>query len=122
MYGAVFGHHRDTWKNAKHAAQWDSTLATHAAPLGRMPVSDIEAKHVAAVLKPIWTTKTETATRVRGRVERVFNWAVAQGYRTAARNAAALDVLRHLLPGGKRAAVKHHAAMPWQDVPDLCRD
>src|SRR5690606_20147947 len=72
---------RPGWKNAKHAAQWITTLETYAYPrLGNMPVDQIEVAHVQQALAPIWTTKTETASRVRMRIEAVLDWATAIGH------------------------------------------
>jgi len=74
--------HEKSWKNAKHQAQWAATLTTYAEPsIGKLPVRDIRPAHVIAVLEPIWTTKTETATRVRSRIELVLDYATARGYR-----------------------------------------
>ncbi|MCZ4261063.1 Arm DNA-binding domain-containing protein, partial [Limimaricola sp. G21655-S1] len=71
------------FKNAKHAAQWRSTLTTYAVPeLGHVPVSDIAVQAVLRVLQPIWHDKTETAKRLRGRIEAVFSWATVAGHRT----------------------------------------
>src|SRR5947199_160160 len=70
------------WSNPKHAAQWTSTLEAYAHPvLGKLPVGAIETAHVVKVLEPIWTTKTETARRVRNRVETVLAWAAVRGFR-----------------------------------------
>ena len=69
------------WSNAKHRAQWHSTLATYAEPiLGPLPVNTITSRQVASVLQPIWTSKHETAMRVRQRIERVLSWAIAMDY------------------------------------------
>src|SRR5450631_1696398 len=76
--------HERSWKNAKHQAQWAATLRTYAEPsIGKLLVKDIRAAHVIGVLEPIWTTKTETATRVRSRIELVLDYAAARGYREA---------------------------------------
>jgi hypothetical protein len=70
------------WTNAKHADQWTNTLETYAYPtIGKMPVSEIETRHVLDILEPIWSTKTETATRVRQRIASVLDWAKARKYR-----------------------------------------
>ena len=75
--------HADTWKNAKHRQQWQNTLRTYAFPvIGSLLVRDVAQAHILAVLEPIWKTKTETATRVRGRIELVLDWACARGYRS----------------------------------------
>ena len=107
------------WSNDKHAQQWQNTLDTYACPkLGAMLVCDIGTEHVVDVLKPIWTAKTETATRVRGRIEQVLDWATVQHYRSGpnpARWKGHLDAL--LARPSKFKTVEHHAALPIDDVP-----
>ena len=74
--------HKSGWKSAKHESQWRNTLKTHAYPvLGALPVQGIGVAHVMRVLEPIWSKKTETASRIRGRIESVLDWATARGYR-----------------------------------------
>ncbi len=74
--------HKPGWRNEKHAAQWTSTLETYAYPvLGSLPVQGVDVGLVMRVLEPIWATKTETASRVRGRIESILDWASARGYR-----------------------------------------
>ena len=105
---------RPTWSNAKHAAQWSSTLTTHAFPkIGSMLVTDISPADVLAVLTPIWTTVPETASRVRQRLETVFDWAVAQGFRTD--NPASRSITK-VLPKVQRTK-QHHPALHYGDVP-----
>lgn len=75
--------HRPSWKNAKHADQWTNTLATYASPVfGQLPVAAIDTGLVVKCLNPIWGSKTETATRLRGRIESILGWATTSGYRT----------------------------------------
>lgn len=75
--------HEKGWKNAKHAAQWRSTLKTYANPvIGKLHVRDVALGHVLKILEPIWVSKTETASRLRGRIESVLDWAKARGLRT----------------------------------------
>lgn len=107
------------FRNAKHAAQWLTTLETYAMPaIGQLPVADIEMAHVLRVLEPIWHTKTETATRLRQRVEAVLSWATVSGFRTGDNPARWAGNLREVLPTpSKIATTKHHRALPWQDVP-----
>lgn len=110
------------WKNAKHAAQWRNTLETYAYPVMRgILVRDIESSHVLRVLEPIWLEKTETATRVRGRIECVLDWAMARGYRPKGDNPARwrghLDKL--LARPGKVAKVEHHAALPYANAAEF---
>lgn len=109
---------RPTWQNAKHAAQWESTLATYAFPtLGDLAVSHIGTDEVLRVLNPIWTEKTDTASRVRQRIEAVLDYAGARGWREGENPARWRGHLDELL--AKRtevAAVEHHAALTWQEM------
>jgi hypothetical protein len=73
--------HESSWRNAKHAEQWRNTLATTYPTIGALQVRDVALPHVLAILQPIWKTKTETASRLRGRLESVLDWATARGYR-----------------------------------------
>lgn len=102
------------WRNAKHVAQWTSTLETYAHPvIGDMLVRDVELPHVLAILEPIWKTKTETATRLRGRLEAVLDWATVRGYRSGPNPARWKGNLQSMLPSPKKVAkVEHHAALP----------
>ncbi len=112
--------HRPSWRNPKHGDQWHNTLATYAAPVFRdTPVREIDRALVLEVLRPIWTTKTETATRVRGRIEIVLDHAEAKGLRPEGmRNPAALAGLRSFLPPARKvAAVVHHPALPYARMP-----
>ncbi len=114
---------RAGWANAKHAAQWASTIKTYAAPqIGQLGVADITLRDVLAVLEPIWTTKPETASRVRGRIEAVLDYAGVQGWRTGDNPARWRGFLDQVLPDrAKVAPVVHHAALPWRDMPDFWR-
>jgi hypothetical protein len=79
------------WRNPKHAAQWPATLETYVYPvLGNVPVQSIDTAIVLKVLEPIWTRRTETASRIRGRIESVLDWAAAAGYRTPATGPATI--------------------------------
>jgi integrase len=106
------------WGNAKHGAQWRNTLRDHAFPvIGNILVRDISQAHVLRVLEPIWLTKTETAARLRGRIERVLDWARVRGYRDGenpARWRGHLDTL--LQTPGKVQKVAHHAALDWHHL------
>ena len=111
----VIAIHRSGWRNAKHAAQWDSTLREYAFPrLGKRPVSDIDTKDVMAALLPIWTEKPETAKRVRQRIGTIMKWAIAQGHRTDNPAGEALGAALPKTDNGKR----HHAALPHAKVAD----
>jgi integrase len=107
------------WRNPKHAAQWGSTLATYAYPkLGALDVQSVDTDAVLDVLRPIWTTKTETASRVRQRIEAVLDYATAIRVRTGANPARWRAHLDHLLAKpSKIRAVKHHAALDWRQAP-----
>lgn len=99
---------RPTWSNVKHAAQWESTLATYAFPvMGRMPVNEITSNDILTVLTPIWLTKAETARRVRQRIETVLDWTVAKGWRTD--NPASRAITR-VLPR-QSGKVTHHTTL-----------
>jgi integrase len=111
--------HRAAWRNDKHAAQWEATLATYAEPvIGKLSVQAIDTALVLKVLEPIWTTKPETAGRVRGRIEAVLDWAKVRGYRVGENPARWKGHLDHLLPArGKVRKVEHHAALPYAKLP-----
>jgi integrase len=113
--------HRAGWQNGKHAGQWESTLETYAYPaIGALPVQAIDTALVLKVLEPIWTTKPETATRVRGRVESILDWAKARDYRTGENPARWRGHLDKLLPArSKVRKVKHHAALPYAELPNF---
>ena len=104
------------FRNERHKAQWKSTLATHAAPLSNKPVDTVTTDDVLAILKPIWTTKPETASRVRGRIEKVLDAAKAKGFREGENPARWRGHLDHLLPRPSKLARGHHAAMPYDHV------
>jgi integrase len=110
--------HRAGWSNAKHAAQWTSTLTTYAFPiLGSMPVDAIEPSHVERVLTPIWTKKPETASRVRMRIEAVLDWAKARNLRSGDNPATWRGNLDNLLPKLSRVqTVTHFAALPFAEI------
>jgi integrase len=104
------------FRNEKHKAQWKSTLETYAAPRRAKPVNTIATDDVLAVLKPIWTTKAETASRVRGRIEKVLDAAKAKGFREGENPARWRGHLDHLLPKPLKLARGHHAAMPYEGI------
>ncbi len=111
--------HESSWKNAKHRQQWRNTLATYAIPIiGDTDVAEIATEDVLRVLEPIWRTKPETAVRVRGRIENVLDWCRARKLRDGANPALWRGHLKHLLPARKKkGTVRHHPAMPWQELP-----
>lgn len=110
--------HKSGWKNAKHAAQWTSTLEAYVYPaIGALPVQDVDTGLVLKVLERIWSIKPETATRVRGRVESVLDWASARGYRSGENPARWRGHLDKLLPAIKKESrVQHHAALPYDQL------
>jgi integrase len=115
---AYINAHRAGWRNGKHAAQWTATLATHAEAISALPVQTIDTALVLKVLEPIWTTKPETASRVRGRIERILDWAKVSGYRDGENPARWRGHLDHLLAArSKVRRVKHHAALPFAELP-----
>ncbi|MET4483337.1 integrase [Bradyrhizobium sp. F1.13.3] len=106
----------------KHKARWKSTLETYAAPLRAKPVDTIGTDDVLAALKPSWTTKAETASRVRGRIEKVLDAAKAKGFRDGENPARWRGHLDHLLPKPSKLARGHHAAMPYEQVAAFLAD
>ena len=104
------------FRSAKHTAQWKTTLATYAAPLRDKAIDTISTDDVLSLLKPIWTTKAETASRVRGRIEKILDAAKAKGYRQGENPARWRGHLDHLLPKRSKLTRGHHAAMPYDDV------
>jgi integrase len=116
--------HKSGWRNAKHAAQWLSTLGAYAFPLlGPLPVQAIDTGLVMKVLQPIWAKKTETATRVRQRIEAVLNWATTRGFRKGDNPARWRGHLANLLPKASKVhKVTHFEAMPYEDLPSFFTD
>tara|TARA_R110000782_G_scaffold22894_2_gene60275 strand:+ start:149 stop:1384 length:1236 start_codon:yes stop_codon:yes gene_type:complete len=109
------------WKNAKHRAQWDSSLERYAYPtIGKLSVADIDTPLVLKVIDPIWTTRTETASRVRGRIEQVLDWAATRNLRQGPNPARWRGHLDKVLPKrSKVARPEHHRALPYAQVPDF---
>ena len=116
---AYIAAHEASWRNAKHRQQWSNTLATYASPvIGGVPVQDVDTALVLEILEPLWRTKTETASRVRGRIEAVLDWAKARGLRAGENPARWRGHLSNLLPKRSKAQrVRHHPALPYRDVP-----
>lgn len=111
------------WRNDKHRQQWVNTLNQYAYPtIGDLPVHEISQRHVLTILEPIWTVKTETANRVRGRIENVLDWATAHGERTGVNPARWRGQLDKLLPSPKKIAkVVHHPALPYEQLAEFQR-
>jgi integrase len=110
--------HKAGWRNEKHRQQWTSTLATYVYPtIGNLSVAAIDVGLVLKMLEPIWTEKPETASRVRGRIESILDWATARGYRAGENPARWRGHLDHLLPNkAKVRRVEHRAALPYVDI------
>jgi integrase len=112
--------HRAGWRNEKHAAQWDATLRTYCAPIWKLDVAAIDTALVLKCLEPIWTEKTETASRLRGRMESVLAWATVRKHRTGDNPAQWRNHLDQLLPKrSKVQKVEHRAALPYADAADF---
>lgn len=116
-----FDQHERKWRNAKHRAQFLSTLRDYAfLKIGKLSVAAIDTGLVLKVIEPIWQTKTETANRVRGRIESVLDWATVRGYRTGDNPARWKGHLDNVLPArSKIAPHKHHRALPYRDIPEF---
>lgn len=115
--------HRAGWKNPKHIEQWQNTLDTYCGPtFGKLPVQSVNTALVIKVLEPIWTTKNETARRLRGRIERILDWAKTRGYVAADNPARWRGHLDNLLPAPRSVQkVEHHAALPFQQISAFTR-
>lgn len=115
---AYIAAHRKSWKNAKHASQWENTIKTYASPtFGSLPIQQIDTSLVIKVIEPIWFSRTETASRLRNRIELIISWATVRGYRFGENPARWKSHLDQLLP--KRSAVqqvKHFAALPIDEI------
>ncbi|MBY5734065.1 integrase arm-type DNA-binding domain-containing protein [Rhizobium leguminosarum] len=105
------------FRNKKHVEQWKMTLQVYAKPLRPRPVNEVTASHIVETLKPIWLTKPETASRLRGRIERVLDSAKTKGFRSGENPALWRGNLANLLPKRKKLSRGHHAALPYGDVP-----
>jgi integrase len=111
--------HRAGWSSAAHAEQWPASLSRFAYPhIGHLPVSAIDTALVLKCLEPIWTSTTDTASRLRGRIESVLDWAKAREYRDGENPARWKGHLKNLLPAvAKVRTVEHHAALPYDAAP-----
>ena len=112
------------WNNHKSPQQWANTLTTYAYPvIGDYPIKDVNTELVMRVLKPIWTTKTETATRIRGRIENILSWAAVQGYRTKDNPALWKGHLENLLAKpSKVRKVKSHKALAYKEISPFIKE
>jgi Arm DNA-binding domain len=113
--------HKAGWRNAKHREQWPSTLNSYASPVfGSQPVQAVDVGLVMKALEPIWQTKPETASRLRGRIEAVLDWATVRGYRKGENPARWRGHLDKLLPArSKVRKVEHHPALPYDELADF---
>jgi hypothetical protein len=110
--------HRAAWRDAKHHQQWNNTIEQHCGLINDLPVQSVDTEGVLAVLQPIWATIPESASRIRGRIEAVLDWAKVRGYRTGENPARWRGHLDKLLPKLSRVRkVVHHAALPYSEVP-----
>jgi integrase len=121
---AYISAHRASWKNAKHVAQWESSLANYASPVfGALPVSDVDTDLVVKVLRPIWNLKTETAVRLRGRIACILDWANVSKYRSGDNPARWRGHLENLLADpNKIAPVVNFPALPWRGIAAFTQD
>ncbi len=109
------------WRNPKHRDQWRMTLSTYGAPIWDLPVDAIDTEQVLGVLRPVWSKTPETASRLRGRIEKVLDAAKAKGHRTGDNPARWRGHLDHLLPARQKLTRGHHKALPYTEVPELVR-
>lgn len=115
--------HRAGWKNAKHASQWENTIATYASPIiGALPVAAIDTPLVMKVIEPIWQTKAETAARLRGRIESILDWATVRELRQGDNPARLRGHLDHLLAKRLASSRGHHAALPYDQIGSFMAD
>ena len=119
MADRVIADLRPTWRNRRHAAQWEMTLTRYASSLRHLPIEAIDTEHLLDVLKPLWRSRLATAKRLRARMERVLDAAKALGLRSGENPARWRGHLERLLPLPPRLERQHHAAMAYEDVPGL---
>jgi integrase len=121
--------HEPSWVNPKHRQQWTNTLKSYVYPVfGKLSVAAVDTNLVMQVLQPLWSKKPETASRLRGRIENILDWAKVSGFREGENPARWRGHIDHLLPSKRKVrAVKHHPALPYKDIPQFiaqlrCRD
>ena len=108
----------DSWRNDKHRHQWKSTMATYVYPvIGDLPVAEVGTTHVLQILEPMWRSKSETASRVRGRIETILDAAKARGYREGENPARWRGHIAQILPARARLTRGHHKAMSYENIP-----
>ncbi len=108
-----------TWRNPKHRQQWRNTLDTYAKPIADMPIDEVRTSDVLECLAPIWLSKAETAARLRGRIERLIDYAIALDLRPEEMGNPAVmkGKIQHLLPKRDRSPINHREAMSWREIP-----
>jgi integrase len=116
--------HKASWRNAKHRAQWTNSLTTYVTPVfGALPIQSVDVGLVMKALEPIWSTKPETAARIRGRIERILDWAKVRGFRQGENPARWRGHMSALLPArSKVSKVEHHAALPYHEIGTFMAD
>lgn len=107
------------WRNDKHRKQWRMTLTNYCEPIGQTKVSQIDIHKILSVLQPIWQTKPETASRLRGRIERVLDFATIHGWREGSNPALWRGNLKSILPARQRLSRGHHSAISFKELPNL---
>lgn len=109
---------KPAWKSAKHAQQWTNTLKQYAYPvIGQRPIGEVDTDHIVEILSPIWQETTETATRLRGRIESVLDWATVKGWRKGDNPARFKGHMEYLMPKVRVGTKKHHASLPYEELP-----
>jgi integrase len=115
---AYISAHRSTWRNEEHAQQWPASLRRYAFPvLGKIDVAKIDTPLIVRSLEKIWQPKQVTASRLRGRIESILDWATVSGFRSGDNPARWSGHLEHLLAAPGKRRIEHHAALPWREVP-----
>lgn len=114
---------RPKWKNVKHGQQWTNTLTQYAFPvIGKSSISDIHSDDIVRILEPIWQTKNETASRLRGRIQSVLDWATVNGWRKGENPARLKGHMQYLLPQVRKGAKKHHLSLPYDKLPAFMKE
>jgi integrase len=112
---------RPKWRNSKHADQWLATINSYATPvIGHLHIHEIDTPHILAILQPIWLTKSETASRLRGRIEKILSAATTLKHRNGINPAQWKGHLEHLLPSHPPRH-KHHSALPYREIPEFVK-
>ena len=114
---------RPMWKNVKHGQQWTNTLTQYAFPvIGKSSISNIHADDIVRILSPIWQTKKETASRLRGRIESVLDWATVNGWRKGDNPARLKGHMVYLLPKVRKGVKRHHPSLPYTKLPAFMKE